>query len=158
MRIMRDHNSAVRGRGPERSVLAMEDEAQVCDAAKKERPTHFPLLVEREDRQERVDLPIEEYPSALFLLNFKIPAHLDGRPYDRGIEIIGVTTRIDTTAPALKELATKLGTGTISFQSTHSTGFARLLAKMAHGIRSLGVRLRCYRAGLRRPRDLGHLR
>ena len=57
---------------------------------RKQRPTRFPLWVERQGRRQKILIPAEEYPAFLATPVFASPAHLSGDSYTSGIVLRGM--------------------------------------------------------------------
>lgn len=99
----------------------------------RERPTHFPLTIERDGQEELIQVPAEEYLAMLPLPLFMVPACLDVRPYDHGIEMPGVRFTQVAGKPAA-ELAETYQASAIGIQVSYEiVAFARMLAKIAYG-------------------------
>ncbi|HEY0772022.1 MAG TPA: hypothetical protein VGD31_16965 [Sphingobacteriaceae bacterium] len=99
----------------------------------RERPTHFPLTIERDGQEELIQVSADEYLAMLPLPLFMLPACLDLRPYDYGIEMPGVRFTQVAGKPAA-ELAETYQASAIGFQISYEiVAFARMLAKIAYG-------------------------
>ncbi|MDO8490368.1 MAG: hypothetical protein Q7S47_03050 [bacterium] len=98
----------------------------------KDRPTHFPLTIERSGKESRVMIPIEEYGAVTTFTTFDYPARFLGKTVE-GIVVTGqLFNRIGGMDP--KELSKKYGTNVLGFPRTYKpTDFAKLLAKIAYG-------------------------
>jgi len=104
---------------------------------KDKRPTQLSLSVQKGKAQEIINVPIEVYPALVPLLLFSPPAHIDNRPYEKGIDVVGWTL----SGPPIQEVRDKLNingfTVTVTF---NGVDLARFIAKIAYGfaIRSFG--------------------
>jgi len=82
-------------------------------------------------------LPIAKRPTLLLLPVFKPPAHIDKRPYEKGIEVTGMYYAW-LGRESVEEVHREFGlvniTETVTFRgSKGGFNFARLLAKIAYG-------------------------
>lgn len=100
---------------------------------KGQRPKKFNFAITRNGRQEVVNVPIHEHFAMMILQILEFPAYLDGRPYKKGVNIIGAI-EIQVGGPPIKEIIKRYGTGKISTKVTwHDNCFERMLAKIAYG-------------------------
>jgi len=103
---------------------------------KDERPNAFPLTVEREGQQDKVNIPIQKLPAWLWLQRFTLPACIDKRYYDKSIETINVRggSWVLLGRHLVKELGDELNADSLAVTVTYTGhNFARLLAKIAYG-------------------------
>ena len=108
---------------------------------KGQRPKKFNFAITRNGRQEVVNVPIQEHFAVMILQILEFPAYLDGRPYKKGVNIIGAI-EIQVGGPPIEEIIKRYGTGKISTKVTwHGNCFERMLAKIAYGfsVAYLGV-------------------
>jgi len=100
---------------------------------KHQRPTKFPLGVTRDGHEEVIEVPINKHLAAIVLPIFGPPAYLDGRPYDKGIEVNDALL-VQVGGPTLDELSQMHGTKTMTIEiAWHGNSFERMLAKIALG-------------------------
>ena len=97
---------------------------------KNDRPTSMPLLVKKGDKEEQIDVSIEDYPALVPLLLFEPPTHVDKRPFRPGISVIGTTLSGPPIQKVQEALRIDGFTVTVSFKAVD---FARLIAKIAYG-------------------------
>ncbi|HEC65641.1 MAG TPA: hypothetical protein ENI23_10115 [bacterium] len=116
-------------RGP---LLPIRAELGFSTYHKKNRPTLFPLLIERGGKKETLMVPIEEYFSAVILPEFKLPEDIDERPHEKGIAFIATSMGYAGKKP-IKELARKYNATSFFAKATYTHAFPRFLAKMAYG-------------------------
>ena len=91
------------------------------------------MVIEREGRQETIMVPVEEHFSTMMLPIFALPAYLDHRHYEKGIDCIG-WVMIQVGGPPAQELGKKHRTESLAVTVTYRpVDFARLLAKIAYG-------------------------
>lgn len=96
-------------------------------------PSHFPLTITRNEKEEIIKLPIEEYPILLQFPVFPPLALLDSADYTYGIRVNGVATV--SFGPTPQEVGRKLGATEISLtQTLQPVAFARVLAKIAYAM------------------------
>jgi hypothetical protein len=100
---------------------------------KSRRPKKFPLAVTRDGHEEIIEVPVDEHLAAMMLPILELPAHLDGRPYEKGVDVKG-TVLVQVGGPPVEKLSKIHGTKTISVTATwHGNSFERMLAKIALG-------------------------
>ncbi|WP_306532488.1 hypothetical protein [Geobacter sp.] len=96
-------------------------------------PSHFPITIERNHKEEVIELPIEEYPILLHFPIFPPPAFLEPDGYTNGIRVTGVATI--SFGPSPEEVGKNYGATSISLnQSLQPVAFARVLAKIAYSM------------------------
>jgi len=100
---------------------------------KDKRPRKFPVVISRGGKEEIANVSLLEHPTTMTLPIFELPAYLDKRSYEKGIDVSGVVT-IQVGGPPLKQIAEKYDTDTLLLKATlQPVAFARLLAKIAYG-------------------------
>lgn len=100
---------------------------------KKLQPKTFSLSVTRDGKEEVIEVTKEEFPAPLALLIYEPPAHLSGRPYEKGVNVTGVVL-VQTAGPSIQSTLEKRGASGLSTSLTWSGNqFERLLAKIAYG-------------------------
>jgi len=88
----------------------------------------------RGGNEELVTVTPNEFPTPLTLLIYEPPAYLTGKPYKRGINVIGCISALQTGGSPIQDLLAKHGaTGFTLKQTWHGNEFERLLAKIAYG-------------------------
>jgi len=98
------------------------------------RPKEFSLFVKRDHQEEEIRVPIQEHLTLMMLPLFKLPAYLDERPYERGIDLVVPPTVVQIGGPPIEEIGKKYRPQSISSRVKYQpTAFARLLAKIAYG-------------------------
>lgn len=119
------------------ALLPVRAKMNLPTRRKDKRPKEFPLTFEREGKQMTVSIPIDKYPTFLALPRFKLPAYVDKRRYQRGIDVDGLYS-IVLGQQALGELVKELKADKVVYKVTYGGfkggfSFARLLAKIAYG-------------------------
>ena len=104
---------------------------------KKKWPDILSLNITRGGKTETIEMPANQRPTILNFPGFKLPAYLDGRKYEKGIEVTGMYYGLlinESFQQFIKEFNIDGLSETITFNSFKG-GFslARLLAKIAHG-------------------------
>lgn len=98
-----------------------------------QRPTWFPLLVERQGRREKILIPAEEYPAFLATPVFAPPAHMSGDPYASKIVVRGLG-RTQVSGLPLPALQRKYGGEYVGVEIAYQpVQFAKLIGKIAYG-------------------------
>ncbi|MFZ2652235.1 MAG: hypothetical protein WA210_19230 [Burkholderiaceae bacterium] len=94
-------------------------------------PAQYPLTIVREGVQERVQVPLDQYPVLLHFPTFAVPRALTGTS-GAGIAMSGITTVSFGKNP--QEVMRNLGAERIVIDThdDHPTAFARMLAKIAY--------------------------
>lgn len=115
------------------SLLEFRSARALKTRRKKQKPQTFLLSLNRGGKEESVAMTAEELPAVLMLPIYEQPAHLTGKPFKRGINVIGATT-IQTGGLALQDLIKKYGATGLTFKQVwQGNEFERLLAKIAYG-------------------------
>ena len=116
-------------RGPMRAVRVYRD--LKSRTKHKDAPKEYPLTIRRGSVQERVMLPLDEYPILLHFPIFPPPAFLNPSGYTNGIRIKGIATVSFGPKPA--EVSRNLGATSSSLtQDLKPVSFARVIAKIAY--------------------------
>lgn len=108
---------------------------------KDKRPKKFNFAITRNGRQEVLEVPMHEHFAVMILPISKFPAYLDGRPYEKGVTLIGAI-EIQVGGSPIKEIIKRYGTKKLSITVTwHGNCFERMLAKIAYGfsVANLGM-------------------
>lgn len=96
-------------------------------------PATFSLNIESKGQKETVHIPWQEAPIPISLPFFKLPAYIDQRHYEKGIDLCGQPWTL-VNVSRIKEIAEKYGAESLSISITYEpTKFARLLGKIAYG-------------------------
>jgi hypothetical protein len=97
----------------------------------REAPERHSLKIIKNEAEEPVELPINEFPILLHFPIFKPPAYLNQGSYEKGIIVSGVATI--SFGPRPEEVARALGAKSISItQDQEPVAFARMVAKIAY--------------------------
>lgn len=100
---------------------------------KHKRPKLFKLCITSNGKQEIKKVPIHEHLTIMIFMITETPAYLDGRPYEKGVTVKGVST-IQVGGSPVSELAKQYKGKSISVKvSWLGNSFERLLAKIAYG-------------------------
>jgi len=99
---------------------------------KKNRPKSFSLSIEKDGQTKDMKVPINRHFTTIILPEFKLPAFLEARPYERGIDLIG-TSLSSIGQPQIEELAEEYGAQSLIIEATITNAFSRFLAKIAYG-------------------------
>jgi hypothetical protein len=103
-------------------------------------PKRFPLTIVRGGVVETVNLPASEYPVLLHIPVLAQAAAMSGKPYSKGVELIGVN--LISFGPRPDEVGRRLGATTVRHTTDHQpVEFARTLAKIgyAYAVACLGL-------------------
>jgi hypothetical protein len=115
------------------SLIVLRSALKLPTRRKKHRPISFPLTITRDGKEQTVKVPVHDHLAVMILTISPPPAHLDGRPYGKGVLVTG-TVAIQVGGPPLEELAKIYGAKTFSVTATwHGNCFERMLAKIAYG-------------------------
>jgi len=97
---------------------------------KKQRPTHFPLIVKKEGKEDRISIPAGEYPPILYMPLFLPPGICLGRP--KGA--VGIAYKMHAFVDTLlvNNAASAYGEGFRDETQFAIPEFARMLAKIAY--------------------------
>jgi hypothetical protein len=99
---------------------------------KRDKDVMLPLDITRDGKEERVMLRAAEFPVVINFLIFAPPACFDGRPYERGIDVVG--TAAVGYGPKPQDVAKALGASSFKHSVTFEKDtFQRLLLKIAFG-------------------------
>jgi len=99
----------------------------------KDAPKTKLLTLTKEGRDQRVELPLDEYPVLLSFPVFTLPGYLDPGGYTQGIRITGNVTIRFGSPP--ETILTRFGaTGLKITQNDKPTSFARMIAKIAYSM------------------------
>jgi len=71
------------------------------------RPKEFSLFVKRDHQEEEIRVPIQEHLTLMMLPLFKLPAYLDERPYQKGIDLVVPPTVVQIGGPPIEEIGKK---------------------------------------------------
>jgi hypothetical protein len=120
------------------TLLPVRAKVDLPTRHKKKRPIEFPLTIERGGKELTINVPIDQYPAILALPRFKLPAYIDKRPYDKGIDLNGLY-HILLGRKSLREVGKELNVDSLTYTVTYrgfkgGFSFARLLAKIAYGL------------------------
>jgi hypothetical protein len=97
------------------------------------RPAVFPLTIESKGQKKSIQVPLQEHPTPISFPIFPLPAYIDQRHYQKGIDITGHMLR-QVGGPPVKEITKRHDAESLSFKVTYQPiAFARLLAKIAYG-------------------------
>ena len=99
---------------------------------KKNRPKKFPLSIEKNGQRKDINVPINEHLTTVTLPEFKLPAFLEPRSYERGIELIAASMS-SVGKPQIKEITKKHDAQSLIIENSFTHAFPRLLAKIAYG-------------------------
>ncbi len=100
---------------------------------KNKQPATLSLDIERKGQKETVHIPWGEAPIPISLPFFKLPAYIDHRHYEKGIDLCDQLWTVFGVS-RIKEIATKYDADSLSIGITYKpVEFARLLAKIAYG-------------------------
>jgi len=114
-------------------ALVIRTLAKLPTRAKSGRPKSLPLKVTRAGHEETIDCPVEMYPIRLTLETYPPPACIDKRPYEKGIEKMGVGF-VTPSAKTIRDLRDRFQIDGYDFSVTlQGLPQARLLAKIALG-------------------------
>ena len=114
-------------------ALVIRTLAKLPTRAKSGRPKSLPLKVTRAGQEETIDCPVEMYPIRLTLEIYPPPACIDKRPYEKGMDILGVGFA-NPSAKVIGELRDRFQIDGYDFSVTlQGLIQARLLAKIALG-------------------------
>lgn len=96
-------------------------------------PSKFQITLEKENGEEIIYIPVEEYGGVISFLTFQPPAFFNTHPYENGITIVAnQLCRIG--GMGILELAKKYNARAVTFNCSYSpTDFARMIAKIAFG-------------------------
>lgn len=72
------------------TLLPIRAKLNLPTRRRNKRPTEFPLTIERDGKEATENIPIDKYPAILALPRFKLPAYVDKRSYQRGIDLNGL--------------------------------------------------------------------
>jgi hypothetical protein len=98
-----------------------------------QRPTNFSLSITRSGHRDELRVPVSELTGTATMLVLEPPAYLDGRPYDRGVQVKGVL-QLHVGGPQLEDMAKALGAEAVQIAATfHGNDFERMLAKIGYG-------------------------
>lgn len=98
------------------------------------RPKEFSLLIKKDNREEEIRVPVQEHLTLMMLPLFKLPAYLDQRSYEKGIDLVVPPTVVQIGGPPIEQLAKRYNPQSISSRVKYQpVAFARLLAKIAYG-------------------------
>ena len=115
------------------SLIELRTALNLPTRRKKTRPKTFPLNITKEGKQETINVPIHKH---IVLSNFPIflpPAYLDGRHYESGVDLTGITT-IKVGDLPLEDLQKNHNAKTFSVTQTwQGNDFERMIAKIAYG-------------------------
>lgn len=100
---------------------------------KEHRPSLLPLIVRKDGKEEVLSLPPNEHFSPIFFLEYPLPAYIDGRSYEKGVEVRALSCIILREPDEVikingkREVKFSLNISNVDF-------FPRLLAKIAYGL------------------------
>jgi hypothetical protein len=116
------------------SLSVLRSALKLPTRRKKSRPQSFPLTITKDGKEQTVEVPIHEHLAVMILPISPPPAYLEGRPYEKGVQVTGAVT-IQVGGPPPEELAKIYGAKTFSVTATwHGNCFERMLAKIAYGL------------------------
>lgn len=120
------------------TLLPVRAKVDLPTRHKNKRPTEYPLTIQRGGKELTVNIPIDQYPAILALPRFKLPAYIDKRPYEKGIDLNGLY-HILLGRKSLREVGKELNADSLTYTVTYrgfkgGFSFARLLAKIAYGL------------------------
>ena len=94
-------------------------------------PEKYPLIVERNGKEETIQISLEEYPILLPFPIFAVPAYLNPEGYEKGIILEGMASV--SFGPRPEHVLTKFGADRLSVQpkGDKPVDFARMIAKIA---------------------------
>jgi hypothetical protein len=97
------------------------------------RPTLLPLIVLKEDTEEVLSLPPNEHFTTACLLEYPLPAYIDGRNYKEEVEVIAYSIISFKKSP--NDIIEKYNISEIKIKAflKNAYSFPRLLAKIAYG-------------------------
>lgn len=105
------------------------------------RPPTYEIIGIRNGKEIKIQVPIEDLPAMITLLLYPPPAHLEKRPYKRGIQIFGAQLH-SFSEPSLDQFTAKYGIQGLKVHHHYKgLSFERLLAKIAYGfaVASYGI-------------------
>lgn len=113
-----------------------------------DRPSHVQLRVERGGEMRDIPVLAEDYPATIALPVFAPPAHLSGRPYSSGIEIVSARY-LQVSGLSSDDLGRKYDCTYIGLRQEYQPAeFARAIAKIGYGFAVLRLGLKriaeCY--------------
>lgn len=99
---------------------------------KKHRPALLPLITKKDGKEEVLLLPPNEHFTTICFLEYPLPAYIDERSYEKGVEVIAFSL-IGLREP--DEIIRKHEISEVKIKSTFNKvdSFPRLLAKIAYG-------------------------
>ena len=120
------------------TLLPVRAKVDLPTRHRNKRPIEFPLTIEKGGKELTINLPIDQYPAILALPRFKLPAYIDKRPCDRGIDLNGLY-HILLGCKSLREVGRDLNADRLTYTITYKGfkggfSFARLLAKIGYGM------------------------
>jgi len=120
------------------TLLPVRAKVDLPTRHRRKRPIEFPLTIEKNGKELTINLPIDRYPAILALPRFKLPAYIDKRPYDKGIDLNGLY-HILLGHKSLREVGRELNADSLTYTVTYrgfkgGFSFARLLAKIGYGL------------------------
>lgn len=99
---------------------------------RRKHPELFPIQIEKNGIITTELIPIQKLGGLMTLFEYKLPAFLDSRPYEKGIDIVA-STLVRFKGDDIKKLAKELGTSTLRFSATYTgNNFERFIAKIAY--------------------------
>ena len=94
-------------------------------------PKSYPLKLIKNGTEEKIQVPIEEYPILLPFLIFEPPAYLNPEGHEKGISLVGIATV--RFGPEPETVAKRLGAERLIIdRSQEPVAFARMIAKIAY--------------------------
>jgi hypothetical protein len=109
---------------------------------RRNRPETLPFTYIKDDKEQTILLPANEYPALARFPIFARPAYLDQRSYTKGIDLIGNSEPVQLGGPNLRTILERYGAKTVRHRRTqHFDYYPRCFLKIAYGfaVAALGL-------------------
>jgi hypothetical protein len=108
---------------------------------RKNRPSELPMTITKDGKKETIKVRPQNHFTLLMMPEFNLPTYLDDRPYEKGIDLVGMVAA-QIGGPTIDNFRKQYDKISIPVKFT-PVDFARLIAKIAYGytVAKLGMDL-----------------